>query len=42
MSMTEKFLQMRRSALQTYTGEETLTHDDDNEIEENKNEETLT
>ena len=23
-------------------GEETLTHDDDNEIDENKNEETLT
>ena len=42
MSMTEKFLQMRRSTLQTYAGEETLTHDDDNEIEENKNEETHT
>ena len=42
MSMTEKFLQMRRSTLQTYTGEETLIHDDDNEIEENKNEETHT
>ena len=29
MSMTEKFLQMMRSTLQSYTGEETLTHDDD-------------
>ena len=27
MSMMEKFLQMTRSTLQTYTGEETLTHD---------------
>ena len=42
MSMMGKFLQMTRSTLQTYTGEETLTHDDDNEIDENKNQETLT
>ena len=27
MNMMEKFLQMTRSTLQTYTGEETLTHD---------------
>ena len=31
-----------RLTFQPYTGEETLTHDDDNEIEENKNEETHT
>ena len=42
MSMMGKFLQMTRSTLQTCTGEETLTHDDDNEIDENKNQETLT
>ena len=34
MSMMEKFLQMMRSTLQSYTGEETLTH----ERSENKDE----
>ena len=31
MSMMEKFLQITRSTLQPYTGEETLSHDNDSE-----------
>ena len=35
MSMMEKFLQMMRSTLQSYTGEETLTHERSENEEEN-------
>ena len=35
MSMTEKFLQMMRSKFQSYTGEETLTHERSENEEEN-------
>ena len=42
MSMTEKFLQKMRSTLQSYTGEETLTHDDDSKKKQVVDEETLT
>ena len=35
MSMMEKFLQMMRSTLQSYTGEETLTHEQSENEEEN-------
>ena len=45
MSMTEKFLRMMRSTLQSYTGEETLTHEgsgnkDENDENLDKNEAT--
>ena len=35
MSMMEKFLQMMRSTLRSYTGEETLTHERSENEEEN-------
>ena len=35
MSMMKKFLQMMRSTLQSYTGEETLTHERSENEEEN-------